>query len=106
MFVCSLRPDFGRNADWLLEQCHKDLIGCQKRRRLNARISRVVVFVNDPPSAEGKADFAVFFIVLWSYGGRKICLNMYHGNSENSYGCSYLLCICFIYGTNVNVSPS
>ena len=21
--LCSLRPDFGRNADWLLEQCHK-----------------------------------------------------------------------------------
>ena len=20
--LCSLRPDFGRNADWLLEQCH------------------------------------------------------------------------------------
>ena len=21
--LCSLRPDFGHNADWLLEQCHK-----------------------------------------------------------------------------------
>ena len=21
--LCSLRPDFGRNADWLLEQCHQ-----------------------------------------------------------------------------------
>ena len=21
--LCSLRPDFGRNADWLLEQCHR-----------------------------------------------------------------------------------
>ena len=21
--LCSLRPDFGRNTDWLLEQCHK-----------------------------------------------------------------------------------
>ena len=46
-----------------------------------------------------------FFIVLWSYG-RKIWLNMCHGNSENSYGCSYLLRICFIYGTNVSVSRS
>ena len=61
----------------------QDLIGCQKRQKLKACIARVVAFVNDPPSAEGKADFAVFFIVLWSYGGRKICLNMYHGNSEN-----------------------
>ena len=34
---------------------------------------RVVVFVNDPPSAERRVDFAVFFIVLWSYG-RKYAL--------------------------------
>ena len=60
-------------------------------------IPRVVVFVNDPSSAERRIDFAVVFIVLWSYG-RKICLNMRHGNSENSYGCSYLLRICLIYG--------
>ena len=63
----------------------------------------MVVFVNDPPSAERKVDFAAFFIVLWS-SGRKICLNMCHGNSENSHGCSYLLRISFIYGTNVSVS--
>ena len=63
----------------------QDLIGCRKRRKLKAVIPRAVVFVNDPPSAERRIDFAVFFIVLWSYG-RKICLNMCHGNSENSYG--------------------
>ena len=73
------------------------LIGCRKRRKLKALIPRVVVFGNDPSSAEKRIHFAVFFIVLWSYG-RKICLNMCHGNSENSYGCSYLLRICFIYG--------
>ena len=44
----------------------------------------------------------LLFIVLWSYG-RKICLNMCHGNPRNSYDCSYLLRICFICGTNVNV---
>ena len=66
-------------------------------------IPRVVVFVNDSPSAERRIDFAVFFIVLWSYG-RKICLNMCHDNSENSDGCSYLLRICFICETNVIVS--
>ena len=60
----------------------QDLIGCQKRRKLKALIPRVVVFVNDPPSAEIRIDFAVFFTVLWSYG-RKICLSMCHGNSEN-----------------------
>ena len=59
----------------------QDLIGCRKRRKLKALIPRVVVFVNDPSSAERRIDFAVFFIVLWSYG-RKICLNMCHGNSE------------------------
>ena len=81
----------------------QDLIGRLKRRKLKALIPRVVVFVNDPPTAERRIDFAVFFIVLCSYG-RKICLNMCHGNSENSYGCSYLLRICFGYGTNVSVS--
>ena len=75
----------------------QDLIGCWNQRKLKALIPRVVVFANDQPSAERRIDFAVFFIVLWSYG-RKICLNMCHGNSENSYGCSYLLRICFIYG--------
>ena len=75
----------------------QDLIGCRKRRKLKALIPGVVVFANDPSSAERRIDFAVFFIVLWSYG-KKICLNMCHGNSENSYGCSYLLRICFIYG--------
>ena len=50
----------------------------------------MVVFVNDPPSAERRIDFAVFGLVLSSYG-RKICLNICHGNSGNSCGCSYLL---------------
>ena len=48
----------------------QDLIGCRKRRKLKALIPRVVVFVNDPLSAERRIDFAVFFIVLWSYGGK------------------------------------
>ena len=75
----------------------QDLLGCRKRRKLKALIPCVVVFMNDPLSAKRRIDFAVFFIVLWSCG-RKICLSMCHGNSENSYGCSYLLRICFIYG--------
>ena len=75
----------------------QDLNGCQKHRKLKVLIPRVVVFVDDPLLAERRIDFAVFFIVLWSHG-RKMCLNMCHGNSENSYGCSYLLRICFIYG--------
>ena len=65
----------------------QDLIACRKRRKLKALIPRVVVFVNDPSSAERRIDFAVFFIVLWP---------------ENSY----LLRICFIYGTDVSVSRS
>ena len=51
----------------------QDLIGCRKRRKLEALIPHVVVFVNDPSSAERRIDFAVFFIVLWSYG-RKYAL--------------------------------
>ena len=39
------------------------LIGCWNQRKLKALIPRVVVFVNDSPSAERRIDFAVFFIV-------------------------------------------
>ena len=60
----------------------------------------MVVFVNDLLSAERRIDFAVFSIVLWSYG-RKVCFNVCHGNSENSDGCSYFLRICFIDRNNV-----
>ena len=60
-------------------------------------IPREIVFVNDQPLAEKRIDFAVFFIVLWSYGG-KVSFNMCH--------CSCLLRICFIYRTNVSVSRS
>ena len=49
----------------------QDLIGFWKRRKLKALIPLVVVFMNDPPSAERRIVLAVFFIVLWSYG-RKI----------------------------------
>ena len=85
----------------------QDLIGCQICWKLKGLIPLMVVFINDPPSAERGFYFAVFFIVLWSCG-RKICRNtcMCHGNSENSYGCSYLLRIWFSYGTNVTVSQS
>ena len=40
----------------------QDLIGCRKRRKLKARIARVVVFVNDPSSAETRIDFVVFLL--------------------------------------------
>ena len=40
----------------------QDLIGCWKRRKLKALIPRVVVFVNDPSSAERRIDFAVFLL--------------------------------------------
>ena len=51
----------------------QDLIGCQKRWKLKALIPCLDVFVNDPSSVERRIDFAVFFLVLWSYG-MKICL--------------------------------
>ena len=40
----------------------QDLIGCRKRRKLKALIPLVAVYVNDPPSAERKVDFAVFLL--------------------------------------------
>ena len=54
--------------------------------------AHMVVFVNDLLSVERRIHFAVFF-VLWPYG-KQICLNMCHGNSENSDACSYLIRIC------------
>ena len=55
----------------------QDLIACRKRRKLKALIPRVVVFVNDPSSAERRIDFAVFFIVLWSYGRKILMVGKY-----------------------------
>ena len=81
----------------------QNLIGCRKRRKLKALIPRVVVFVNDPPSAERRIDFAVFFIVLWPYG-KKICLNICHGNSEK-FIWSFISSLR-IYGTKESVSRS
>ena len=75
------------------------------QRKLKALIPHVVVFANNQLLVERRIDFAVFFIVLWSYS-RKICLNMWHGSSENSDGGSYLLRICFIYRTNASVLQS
>ena len=76
----------------------QDLIGCWKRRKLKALIPRVVVFVNDPSSAERRIDFAVFLIVLWSYG-RKRKYSLISG-----YGCLCVhmrVCVLFflLYGS-------
>ena len=43
----------------------QDLIGCWNQRKLKALIPRVVVFVNDSPSAERRIDFAVFFLLFY-----------------------------------------
>ena len=81
-----------------VEQTRQYLIGCWNHQKLKALIPREhsSFRANDPPS------FAVFFIDL-RYCGRKICLNMCRGNSENSDDCLYLR-IFLIYGTNVSVS--
>ena len=71
----------------------QDLIGCWNQRKLKAL------------HRQWREGFAVFFIVLWSYG-RKISLNVCYGYSENSEGCSYFLRICFICGTSESVSQS
>ena len=43
----------------------QDLIGCRKRRKLKALIPHVVVFVNDPSSAERRIDFAGVFLLFY-----------------------------------------
>ena len=108
--LCCLRPDFGRNADWLLEQCHRiwlavGINGSWKRLFLACLIA--LKNLREWSTISGEKDLAVFFFLLVLRScGRKRCLNKWHRNSENSYGCSYLLRICFIYGTNVSVSRS
>ena len=108
--LCWLRPDFGRNADWLLEQCHRiwlavGINGSWKHLFLTWLIA--LKNLREWSTISAEKDLAVlFFKIVLRSCGRKRCLNMWHGNSENSYGCSYLLWICFIYGTNVSVSRS
>ena len=102
--LCSLKPDFGRNADWLLEQCHRiwlavEINGSWKRFFLALLIA--LKNLREWSAVSGEKGFAVFFIVLRSCG-RKICLNMCH--IKNS--CPYLLRFCFIYGTNASESRS
>ena len=84
-----LAARFVRNADWLLEQCHRIWLAVG----INGSWKRL--FLCEWSAVSGEKDFAVFFIVLRSCG-RKICVKMCHGNSENSVGCSYVLRICFM----------
>ena len=83
---------------WLVVRTmSQHLIGCWNQRKFESAYSSRGCREWFAIGGEKDRFCRLFFIVLWSYG-RKICLNMCHGNSENSYGCSYLLRICFIYG--------
>ena len=100
--LCSLRPDFGRNADWLLEQCHRIWSKSTEVESVSSSLGwwQWKTFVNDLPSVE-RRNLLSFFIVSRSCG-RKISLNMCHGNSENWNSCTYFLRFCSIYGTNLS----
>ena len=43
----------------------QDLIGCWNQRKLKAFIPRVVVFVNDPPSAAERKIVFAFFLLFY-----------------------------------------
>ena len=61
----------------------------------------MVVFVNDPPSAERRIDFAVF---LLSYG---LMVGKYAPWKFRKFVWLFISSRdCFIYGTNVTVFPS
>ena len=64
-----LAARFVRNADWLLEQCHRIWLTVG----INGSWKRL--FLGEWSAVSGEKDFAVFFIVLRSRG-RKICLKM------------------------------
>ena len=58
--------DFGHNADWLLDQIMpQDLIGRWNQRKLKALIPHVVVFSNDPPSAERR--ILLSFLLVYGF---------------------------------------
>ena len=85
----------------------QDLIGCWNHLKLKALICCVAVRVGLKHLiwmilCQRREDFAVFFVLRSC--GKKICISMCHGNSENRDGCPYLRRICLFYGTNVSVS--
>ena len=101
--LCSLRPDFGRNADWLLEQCHKIWLAVGNTRSWK-RLFLAWLFSWMIRRRRREGSNLLSFLLFYGLMVGKYA--MCHGNSENSYGCSYLVRICFIYGTNVSVSGS
>ena len=96
----SLRPDFGHNADWLLEQRHRIWLAVEINRSWKSSFL-AWLFLRMISHGQREGSILLSFFVSWSYS-RKICLNMCQGNSENSY----LLRICFIHGTKVSVLQS
>ena len=63
--LCSLRPDFGRNADWLVEQCHKiwltvGIKGSWKRIFLSWLFSRMI--------SRRRREGSIFLFLLLFYG--------------------------------------
>ena len=80
-----------------------DLFGCWNHRKLKALIPRGAVALKNLrewSAIGGEKDFVLSVVLFLRSCGRKMCLNMCHGNSENSDGCPYLLRICLIYGTS------
>ena len=111
-----LRPDFGGNADWLLEQYRGIWLALEINGSWKSLFLAWLIALNNLrewSAVSGEKDcvfvclfVCLFFLTVLRSWGRKICLNMCHGNSENSNSCPYRLRICFIYGTNVSVSRS
>ena len=87
----------------------QDLIGCWNQRKLKALIPVWCgCFHGSSGIGREKDRFCCLLLLLYGLMIGKIILflNMCHWNSENSGGCSYLLRICFICGTNVSVLQS
>ena len=98
--LCSLQPDFGRNADWLLEQCLRIWLAVEINGSWKCLfLSRLFSWMIRRRRRERwiLLSFLLFYgLMVVKYA--LICAMESYGNSENSYGCSYLLRICFIYG--------
>ena len=93
--LCSLQPDFGLKADWLLEQCHRTWLAVKINGSWKCLILPRLADSTENTSwmirrqrREGFCCLILLFCGL--VVGKYTLYNVCHGNSENSNSCPYL----------------
>ena len=93
--LCGLRPDFGRNADWPLEQHRGMWLAVEINGSWKPLFLTWLMALNNLREWSTVSGY-----VPWKFRKFKWL------SGAGSCGCPYPLRICFIYGTNVSVSRS